>query len=442
MPTSLEPSSPPPPRTNAVSTLPATRASSQVSPAAMSSRRSRTRASLRSPSCANSLVTHHRRLPTRFAVSQRVGVLDVHVVVVDRGGDRDRVAGEPVDVVERGPPVVRREQRRRPPAAARGCGRRRTSRGRSSRRSAAAGARRARTPGARPGPAAPTTATPRPGSRSTRAAARRAGASTNDVVLLDRDEELVGQLVARPAPTLEQVVQLLEPVAHAERVAELLQPLDRERVARRAGARRARRGGRRRRASGRGRRGSARRSARRGRAPARTSRRRPRPAPRSSGGSPPVTRTSLQPLGRQRQVGHGAEAAVALPEDRPWRLADERRPQHLRVAHDRVGPEVREVVGLLLGRAEPGEGLPGGGCRPAGAALVEQQHAVVLQGATQPAGAAGRARRPAARTALQEEQPRQVLVALARRDHLAGEHRDRAPRRARRGRAARRTRGR
>ena len=60
-------------------------------------------------------------------------------------------------------------------------------------------------------------------------------------------------------------------------------------------------------------------------------------------------------------------------------------PDQLGVEHDAVGAEVGQVVGLGLGRAEPGQGLPGGGGGPAGAALVEQQHPVVLQRPVQPA---------------------------------------------------------
>jgi hypothetical protein len=219
-------------------------------------------------------------------------------------------------------------------------------------------------------------------------------------------------------------VQLLEPVAHAECVAELLQPLDRERVPRgeqngvrgqvvRHGVPTVEVGG------------VAVEEPRAAVAHPFVRRRVDLVRPAVQRGQATRDQDLLATLRRDRQVGHGAEAAVALPEDRPRRRTHERRPQRLRVAHDRVGPKVREVVGLLLRRAEPGEGLTGGWCRPAGAALVQQQHPVVLQRATQPAGAPGRARRPATRAALQVEQPRQVLVALAWRDHLAGEHGDR-----------------
>src|SRR5262249_21184088 len=51
------------------------------------------------------------------------------------------------------------------------------------------------------------------------------------------------------------------------------------------------------------------------------------------------------------------------------------------VAHDRVGAEVREVLGLL-GRRHPGQRADRR--RAAGAALVEEQDAVVLQRALQP----------------------------------------------------------
>ena len=71
--------------------------------------------------------------------------------------------------------------------------------------------------------------------------------------------------------------------------------------------------------------------------------------------------------------------------------------QQLGVAHDRVGPEAGEVL-RLLGRSrlaqghgsgdrtlgQCGVGAHGGGA--AGAALVEHHHAVLAQGAGEPAG--------------------------------------------------------
>ncbi len=126
-------------------------------------------------------------------------------------------------------------------------------------------------------------------------------------------------------------------------------------------------------------------------------------------------------LGGQREVGEGAEAAEALPEQAPLSpLAEQLAPDQLGVADDRVGPEAGEVVGLLGRAAAQRQGLPGRRGRAPGAALVEQQDPVVVQGPVQPAVPAQRPARPAARAALEVEQPGQVGVLLARRDHLAG----------------------
>src|SRR5690348_10145429 len=84
---------------------------------------------------------------------------------------------------------------------------------------------------------------------------------------------------------------------------------------------------------------------------------------------------------------------------------------------------MRQVIRLRLRRAA-GQGLAVDGGGAAGAALVEQQHPVVLQGPVQPAFPAFRALRPEPRAALQEHQPGQVRAGLAGRDHLAGEYLD------------------
>ena len=55
-----------------------------------------------------------------------------------------------------------------------------------------------------------------------------------------------------------------------------------------------------------------------------------------------------EPFRRERQVRDHAEAAEALAEDAPF-LDPELPADRLRVAHDRVGPEVRQVLGLFLG---------------------------------------------------------------------------------------------
>ena len=66
-----------------------------------------------------------------------------------------------------------------------------------------------------------------------------------------------------------------------------------------------------------------------------------------------------QPLGRDRQVGHRGEAAEALAEHAPA-LDAELAPDRLRVADDRIRPEVGQVGGLGLGACRPGWS-----CRPA-----------------------------------------------------------------------------
>ena len=128
---------------------------------------------------------------------------------------------------------------------------------------------------------------------------------------------------------------------------------------------------------------------------------------------------------RSRQVVHHAEAAEALPQDAPLAL----RPQQLAadelgVAHDVVGTEMHQVVGLRLGRAAPRQRLMRHRRAAARAAVVQQQDAIVLQRALEPAGAAIRPRRPEAGAALEEDQPGQICVLLARRDDLAGEDGD------------------
>ena len=128
---------------------------------------------------------------------------------------------------------------------------------------------------------------------------------------------------------------------------------------------------------------------------------------------------------RERQVGDRAHAAEALPEHAP-RLAGQLAPDQLGVEHDAVGAEVGQVVGLGLrarGR-EPGQGLPVRRGGPAGAALVEQQHPVVLQRPVQPGLPALGPLRAEPGAALQEQQPGQVGVGLVGGDDLAGEHLD------------------
>ena len=112
-----------------------------------------------------------------------------------------------------------------------------------------------------------------------------------------------------------------------------------------------------------------------------------------------------QPLGRDREVGHDAEAAEALAEDAPA-LHAELGADRLGVAHDRVGAEVLEVVGLL-GGGEAGQRAHRRGA--AGTALVEHQDAEVLQRPLEPARRARVPRRPrrlGAGAALEEDEER------------------------------------
>ena len=142
----------------------------------IASSRSSTRSSLRSPSWPSSLVDPHAQVADPLRGLHREGVVDVHVLVVDRRGDRDVAGGEPVGVVERRPPVVRREQLAPSRPAVRPTGRSRTSAGQ---QHLPGGQQR---PGGRgelrqasPRPAAPPSRGRRgPGSRSTRASGRTA----------------------------------------------------------------------------------------------------------------------------------------------------------------------------------------------------------------------------------------------------------------------------
>ena len=61
-----------------------------------------------------------------------------------------------------------------------------------------------------------------------------------------------------------------------------------------------------------------------------------------------MTNASASPSGARERYETDAEAAEALAEDAPL-LDPELLADRLRVAHDRVGPEVRQVLGLFLG---------------------------------------------------------------------------------------------
>ncbi|CAL2073818.1 protein of unknown function [Streptomyces murinus] len=136
------------------------------------------------------------------------------------------------------------------------------------------------------------------------------------------------------------------------------------------------------------------------------------------GGQSAGDQGGVQALGGEREVRHRAEAAEALAEDGPGGAAGDLGADGLAVAHDGVGAEVGEVVGLCGRAAAPREGLPGGGGGTARAALVEQQYAVLVERAVEPCLPPDETIRPEARTALEVQQPGQFLVRLVPRDHL------------------------
>ena len=123
------------------------------------------------------------------------------------------------------------------------------------------------------------------------------------------------------------------------------------------------------------------------------------------------------------QVVQCAKAAKALAQDTPGRIADQFAAYRFGVAHDGVRPEVAQVLGLRLG-AQALQGLCRDGRRQAGAALVQQQHAIVLHGTPNPAAGRHGARSSKTGAALEVHQPRQCRIFLARRHHLARKHAD------------------
>jgi hypothetical protein len=82
---------------------------------------------------------------------------------------------------------------------------------------------------------------------------------------------------------------------------------------------------------------------------------------RVEGGQPAGDDGGGQPLGGGGQIVDRAEAAEALAEDGPGGAAGDLPADQLAVADDRVGAEVREVVGLFGGAAAQRERLPVGG---------------------------------------------------------------------------------
>ena len=99
-------------------------------------------------------------------------------------------------------------------------------------------------------------------------------------------------------------------------------------------------------------------------------------------------------------------------------------PDDLRVGHDGVRPEEGQVIRLRLGVAPRSDRLVADGRAEARAALVEEQHPVVVQSAAYPATARLRPGRRAARSALEEDQVRKLVVPALLGDELAGEDGD------------------
>ena len=93
----------------------------------------------------------------------------------------------------------------------------------------------------------------------------------------------------------------------------------------------------------------------------------------------------------------------------------------VRIAHDRIRPELLQVVRHRLGRIHSRQALHRDRRAAAGAALVQQQHAILLQRALQPAVAPKWSRRGIARAALQKEQPWQRVMLARGRHNLARE---------------------
>lgn len=129
-------------------------------------------------------------------------------------------------------------------------------------------------------------------------------------------------------------------------------------------------------------------------------------------------------LGSDRQVGHRREPAKALAEHAPAvdakLLADP-----FCVADDRVRPEMGQVRSLGLRRLPRDVGPDR--CRPTGPALVEQEHAIVLDSTLHPARQ--RACRPGgfhAWPTLEEDEVR--AIDPVGRGHLPGEDGDRTAR--------------
>src|SRR5262249_42909157 len=88
-------------------------------------------------------------------------------------------------------------------------------------------------------------------------------------------------------------------------------------------------------------------------------------------------------LGREREIGHRRETPEALAQDAPA-IHAELAADVLRVADDRVGAELCQVVGLI--RRGPTRELGTDRGRASRSALVEEQDPVVIDGPLHPAG--------------------------------------------------------
>ena len=126
-------------------------------------------------------------------------------------------------------------------------------------------------------------------------------------------------------------------------------------------------------------------------------------------------------MGRKREVRRRDEAAVGLSESRPRFVSREFLAEGLGVVDDLVLAEIAQVICLFLrGRKErKGLRIHAGGL--AGASLIEEDHAVVLQETIDPPAVKGaEARAGVAGTALEEDGIGRVFLArthdLARED--------------------------
>ena len=315
----------------------------QALPRARSISRPRTRPpSARRALCSYSLVSHGRRPRMRAGGLLGEGALDVHVLGVDRGGDRHLVGGQAIGVVEARPlalgeDVGRLAQRGQRPEllehpredvlAHEQLGLlARSRRAAGARPPSASSRRRPSTPPAARRRAGCARSRARPRRRGGRPASRRAarGCSAGPrrrSLMPSRLPSWRSRRAVRRSPdgrrtssALEAVAQRAHPLA-VVRVALVVAPaaLERARVGRAVDVVDA------------------------------------RPDRRQAAGDEGLA----QPLGRDRQVGHDAQPAEALAEHAP--ALDAQLPADvLGVAHDRVGAEVREVLGLL-GARQPGQ---------------------------------------------------------------------------------------